>query len=198
VVRSVQWNGYRGAVTSGNDSTAIHGVVSEANSLVGSNAADQVGLGPVTLFDDGSYLLVTPFWNANRGAATPINAAGRTLDARGMISPQNSLLGRDPNAGLRNVVTDPLRQVFLAPFLTEATGRLSIGLAEPNQFTYARAQAQTVTLTPDFLTATLNTGTGVVLQASNDITVDDPIAVPGTSRRESIAGRPRPAFRGPG
>jgi hypothetical protein len=34
-----------------------------------------------------------------------------------------------------------------------------------------------VTLTPEFLTATLNTGTAVVLQASNDITVDDPITV---------------------
>jgi hypothetical protein len=34
-----------------------------------------------------------------------------------------------------------------------------------------------VTLTPDFLTRTLNTGTAVVLQASNDITIDDPIIV---------------------
>jgi hypothetical protein len=34
-----------------------------------------------------------------------------------------------------------------------------------------------VTLTPDFLTRTLNTGTAVVLQASNDITVNSPITV---------------------
>src|SRR5207245_5530910 len=40
---------------------------------------------------------------------------------------------------------------------------------------YARGQAQAVTLTPDFLTRTLNTGTAVVLQASNDITVNSPI-----------------------
>jgi hypothetical protein len=47
----------------------------------------------------------------------------------------------------------------------------------PSLFTFPRGQAQTVTITPAFLIRTLNTGTAVVLQASNDITVDDSITV---------------------
>src|SRR5439155_8187715 len=68
-------------------------------------------------------------------------------------------------------------QSFLAQFVTEGSGRVTVGLSDANQFSYARGQAQTVTLTPDFLTGTLNTGTAVVLQASNDITVNSPITV---------------------
>src|SRR5262249_693536 len=62
-------------------------------------------------------------------------------------------------------------------FLTEAVGRIGVGLVDPNLLTYARAQALTITITPDFLTRTLNTGTAVVLHASNDITVNSPITV---------------------
>jgi hypothetical protein len=43
--------------------------------------------------------------------------------------------------------------------------------------TYALGQAQTITITPAFLTRTLNSSTAVVLQASDDITVNDPIVV---------------------
>jgi hypothetical protein len=50
-------------------------------------------------------------------------------------------------------------------------------LTDPNQFSYARAESQTVGLTPAFLSATLDTSTAVVLQASNDISIDSPIIV---------------------
>jgi len=52
-----------------------------------------------------------------------------------------------------------------------------VGLLDPNQLTYVRGQDQDVTITPGFLTQTLDAGTAVVLQASNDITVNAPIAV---------------------
>jgi hypothetical protein len=72
---------------------------------------------------------------------------------------------------------DPSQQSFLARFVSEGGGRVTVGLTNPNQLSYARGQGQPVTITPHFLTRTLNTGTAVVLQASNDITVDDPILV---------------------
>jgi hypothetical protein len=91
----------------------------------------------------------------------------------GIITPQNSLLGHNPTASFRLALLDPGEQSFFA----DGGGRVTVGLTDPNQLSYARAQAQTVAITPDFLTRTLNTGTAVVLQANNDITVNDPIVV---------------------
>jgi hypothetical protein len=62
-------------------------------------------------------------------------------------------------------------------FLVAGNNRVAIGLPDPNLFIYGRGQARSVTVTPQFLTSTLNSGTAVVLQASNDITVNDPITV---------------------
>src|SRR5207253_7192429 len=54
---------------------------------------------------------------------------------------------------------------------------VTIGMTDPNQLVFDQALARTLPITPAFLTQTLNTGTAVVLQASNDITVNSPIAV---------------------
>jgi hypothetical protein len=178
VVLTPSWNGGRGAVTWGNGSTGVSGIVSDANSLVGSKPNDQVGQYGITRLNNGNYLVLSPNWDGQRGAVTWVSGTtGRTLDGKGVITPQNSLVGRAANAGLRYVALDPTTQSILAPFVTEGSGRVTVGLTDPNQFSYARGQSQTVTLTPDFLTGTLNTGTAVVLQASNDITIDDPIIV---------------------
>src|SRR5262249_22967064 len=64
-----------------------------------------------------------------------------------------------------------------AAFVTEAGGRVTAGLVDPTRLTYPLAQGQTLTITPDSLTHTLSTGTAVVLQASNDLTVNSPITV---------------------
>ena len=72
VVRSPFWNGERGAVTWGSGTTGISGVVSAANSLVGTaggSNGDQVGSG-VTALSNGNYVVRSPFWNNNTGAAT--------------------------------------------------------------------------------------------------------------------------------
>src|SRR5262249_16958211 len=79
--------------------------------------------------------------------------------------------------GLTGAVEDPVEGTFLAAFTTEGSGRVTVGLPDPAQLTFARGQAQTVTITPDFLTRTLNTGSAAVLQASNDIIVNSPILV---------------------
>jgi hypothetical protein len=185
VVRSPYWNDQRGAVTWANGSTGISGIVSETNSLVGSNPGDLVGIlerygaTGVTPLSNGNYVVQSPNWNGTRGAVSWVSGTtGQTLDGRGVITTQNSLVGRAANSGIQLLIEDLAHQSFLAFSLSEVgEDRITVGLPDPNQFSYARGQAQTVTLTPDFLTRTLNTGTAVVLQASNDITVEDPIVV---------------------
>jgi hypothetical protein len=174
VVVSYSWNDNRGAVTWGSGTTGISGPVSASNSLVGTTPLDRIGSVGVVALANGNYLVVSATWNDHRGAVTWGNGTtGQTLDGSNAVTPENSLLGMSPDTFLEAAHLDPAQDFFVA----EGSGRVIIGLSDPNQFTYARAQSQTVTLTPDFLTATLNTGTAVVLQASNDITVNDPICV---------------------
>jgi hypothetical protein len=179
VVRSPNWNGDLGAVTWGSGTAGVSGVLSAANSLVGSDPGDfGRGFFGVTALSNGNYVVASPNWNGGRGAVTWVDGTtGQTLDGQGVITAQNSLVGQDVHARLASVVVDPIYQSFFARFVTEGGGRLTVGVTDPNQFTYACDQAQTVTLTPEFLTRTLNTGTAVVLQASNDLTVNDPIVV---------------------
>jgi hypothetical protein len=74
-------------------------------------------------------------------------------------------------------VDNPVDQTFLASFVTDGGGRVLVGLTDPSQLTYPTAQSQSLDITPDLLTRILNTGTAVVLQASNNITVNSPITV---------------------
>ncbi len=178
VVEDPYWNNQRGAVTWGNGSTGVSGPVSEANSLVGTTPYEQLDVNRIVLLDNGNYLVQSPNWNSQRGAVTWVNGTnGKTLDGINTVTPQNSLLGQPGNTHFNTPVPDLIQQSFLARFGSSGTGHVTMGLTDPNQFTYARGQSQTVTLTPDFLTATLDTGTAVVLQASNDITVEDPVTV---------------------
>src|SRR5262249_46671395 len=89
VVRSPLWNSARGAATWGDVATGVRGVVSEANSLVGSDPGDQVGFGG-TVLGNGNYVVRSPSWNGNRGAAT---WGSGTAGVRGVVSAANSLVG---------------------------------------------------------------------------------------------------------
>src|SRR5207244_8385307 len=116
-----------------NGSTGIAGTVSFANSLVG-NPGDLVGSSGVIALSNGNYLVGSAYWNVNRGAVTWVSGtSGQTLDGKGVITPQNSLVG----VGYP-IIENPIRQSFLAL----GGGRLTVGLTDPNQFSYARGQAQ--------------------------------------------------------
>jgi Repeat of unknown function (DUF5650) len=178
VVVSELWNGNRGAATWGSGTAGVSGAVSAANSLVGSLANDFVGSSGVTALTNGNYVVLSPSWNGNRGAATWVSGtSGQTLDGSGSVSPQNSLVGLTASSGLGTVVDDPSHQAFITTFPSEASGRVSSGFADANQLTFARGQAQTLTITPALLTRTLNSGGAVILQASNDITINSAITV---------------------
>jgi hypothetical protein len=98
VVRSVSWNNgaatSAGAVTLGSGTSGISGVVSAANSLVGSSASDFVGNAGVTAMSNGNYVVSSPNWD--NGAITDVGAAtfgSGTSGIRGVVSAANSLVG---------------------------------------------------------------------------------------------------------
>ncbi len=78
VVRSPRWaNGvtsHVGAVTWGNGSIGVSGIVSASNSLVGSTSGDRVGFVSILALSNGNYVVSSPFWAngsaVNAGAVT--------------------------------------------------------------------------------------------------------------------------------
>jgi len=113
VVRSPDWdNGAAtnaGAATFGSGSTGISGVISPANSLVGSSANDLVSGNGITALSNGNYVVRSPDWDngatINAGAAT--FGSGST-GISGVVSPTNSLVGSTASDGVSNFGITPL------------------------------------------------------------------------------------------
>jgi hypothetical protein len=93
VVNSNQWNAIRGAVTWGNGSTGVSGIVSDANSLVGSSPNDEVGFPGVYALNNGNYVVCCGKWNGGRGAVT---LADGSTGVSGTIATDISLVGSNP------------------------------------------------------------------------------------------------------
>jgi CHAT domain-containing protein len=177
VVSSPNWDGNRGAVTWRDDTIPTgNQQVDESNSLVGTQANDQVGSSGVVELNNSNYVVSSPNWNNNRGAVTWVDGStGQAWDGTNSISDQNSITGRQPNSGLGTVVNDPVNQTFWVQFANEGNGRVTVGV--PTDLTFANLPGASVTFSPSFLQRTLNTGTAVVLQANNDITLDNPLII---------------------
>jgi len=90
VVDSKFWNGDVGAVTWGNGATGVTGTISSSNSLVGSNAEDEVGGNGVIALTNGNYVVASSQWNSYAGAVTW--GSGLT-GITGTVSSANSLVG---------------------------------------------------------------------------------------------------------
>ena len=83
-----------GATTFGNGATGITGFVSPSNSLLGSEANDQLD-GKVTALSNGNYVVANPKWGEvfpNRDAGAVTFGSG-TGGVSGVISASNSLIG---------------------------------------------------------------------------------------------------------
>ncbi|MBL9096913.1 MAG: filamentous hemagglutinin N-terminal domain-containing protein [Alphaproteobacteria bacterium] len=173
VVRSQNWdNGAAtnaGAVTWASGTAATSASVSAANSLVGSTTSDQIGSGGVTALSTGDYIVASPLWNngatADAGVVTLGVGTGGTV---GAITATNSIAATTANAQLTYAGTSGANEYAAR---SSAAGQVFVGITSPAQVTFARAQGQTLTVNPAFITRTLNTGTAVTLQASNDITL---------------------------
>jgi hypothetical protein len=83
-----------GAVTWGDGSVGVSGIIAFDNSLLGRRSGDFVGAGGVTALANGDYVVSSPFWDSagavNLGAAT---WADGSLGLSGTISTANSLVG---------------------------------------------------------------------------------------------------------
>jgi filamentous hemagglutinin family protein len=176
VISSPEWNNNRGAVTWGDGTTEIIDQVSELNSLVGNVANDQVGSGGVIELNNSNYVVSSPNWSNKTGAVTWVDGStGQTWNGTNSISDNNSIIGRQPDAGLGTVVNDPVNQTFWVQFANEGSGRVTVGV--PTDLTFANLPGASVTFSPSFLQRTLNTGTAVVLQANNDITLNSRLII---------------------
>jgi hypothetical protein len=102
VVGSEFWSVREGAATWGNGTKGIVGTISSSNSLVGTVSGDVVGFA-MTPLTNGNYVVVSPHWNDQRGAATW--GAGAT-GIVGTISASNSLVGSTPANDLLGITGD--------------------------------------------------------------------------------------------
>ncbi len=198
VVMSGDWNDDRGAVTRINVADgslfdgAKAGVITAANSLIGSTAGDGVGTSIYPQFvTGGNLLLATPGFAAGRGAVTLMPSDWSIV---GELNERNSVIGSRPNAGLQTngsfsstaFLQDGTNGTSLIRFATDGTGRLVV---LSNTFTtgaepplgFADFPGQDVTVAPAVIERMLNSGTRVTLQASNDITIRKAIRAVGTS-----------------
>lgn len=95
VCANSKWNNGLGFVIWGNGTTGVSGVVSSANSLVGSKANDGVGH-VVKVLKRGGFVVMSPRWDngtlLDAGALTFGNGAGPIT---GAVSASNSLVGSD-------------------------------------------------------------------------------------------------------
>ena len=132
VVRSSNWeNGAIvnvGAATWGSGTAGVTGAVSAANSLVGSNASDFVGLSFGTAISNGNYVVAALNWDngafVNADAATWGDGA---TGVTGVVSAANSLVGTTANTSLQPIVVNEVNCTFIARFLAEGGGRVRVG-----------------------------------------------------------------------
>ncbi len=101
VVTSPLWNSDlsladmdAGAFTFGNGSSGVSGVLSAANSAVGTLLDDGVGSGGVIVLPSNNFLVLSPNWNQTAGAVTWVSG---TLGLTGGILDNNSLVGSKSN-----------------------------------------------------------------------------------------------------
>jgi hypothetical protein len=104
IVASPDFETGKGAATWGSGTAGVQGVVSGANSLVGSALNDYVASNGVLALANGNYVVNSPNWNENKGAVTWADGA---TGIRGVVAKANSLVG--------NSVGDRVGEGFVIP-----------------------------------------------------------------------------------
>jgi uncharacterized repeat protein (TIGR01451 family) len=134
VVRSAFWNSAGGAVTWGNGTTGITGVVSVANSLVGSQANDQVGNASITTLSNGNFVVNSSSWaNGAAAGAGAVTWGNGTTGITGVVSVTNSLAGSHANDQVGNSGTTALSN---GNYVTNSSRWANDGAAEAGAVTW--------------------------------------------------------------
>jgi filamentous hemagglutinin family protein len=174
LVYSPNWNGTLGGVTFGDGATGVTGEVSSSNSLVGSHVGDRVGSGTHYSLGSGNYFLRNPNWNGGVGALTFVNiSAGVT----GVVAASNSIVGAQVGdlSSWTGTSLSPNGSRYLIDINSWGgnSGRLLVFTNEVGSadWGYAATPGGDITISPAQIEAIANTGTAVLLQANNDITL---------------------------
>jgi len=122
VVRSPYWDdGITfdvGAVTFGNGTAGVIGIVTEANSLIGSASSELVGydysgidgaVSAVTALSNGNYLVHSPYWDSGAGAVT---FGDGTTGVSGEITADHSVSGFSGIYNPPEIVQDDINGTF--------------------------------------------------------------------------------------
>jgi filamentous hemagglutinin family protein len=174
VVSSHAWNEGRGALTQARAVDGLRGEISASNSLVGAEPGAALGSYGVNTLNNGDYLAT---------AYSPVDRTFSTV----YVGPQGRVGTVDLASGIKSAFrpwpttwlefSDP-RFTALGFLDAEQSGHANSGrvfIAGPgatlDNTHYTDLPDGTRTISPSAITAVTNTGTAVVLQASNDITV---------------------------
>ena len=148
----------------------------------------------ITVLPNSNYV----FWDAIGGEnnlpypeATWVDGtSGITLDGQNTADAQNSLSGDGGGITIQPIASGSA--FIYSPDNYPYPGTVATAFTDPNELAYALGQGQTITVTPEFLTRTLDTGTDVTAQSNDDITIDSPITETSTGTPGSLtleAGR---------
>lgn len=172
-----------GLATLGSGTGGTVGAVSASNSLVGTAVEDTIGglsadweaPGRFLIeLGDGNILLQNSKSATNRGIVTWMSG---TIPSTGPVGLENSFISTGSAHPLQYLGSSG------SAFLVGETGgspnqsRIYVGLSDLNALTYARAQAQDMTISSATVRRVLDSGTALTLQANNDITVNSAINV---------------------
>lgn len=93
-----------GAVTFGNGTSGSSGVISAANSLIGSSSGDRLS-GELVTLTTSDYLVVSRSWDHNRAIdAGAVTLGSGATGVSGVISPSNSIVGSRPGDGVGTAI----------------------------------------------------------------------------------------------
>jgi trimeric autotransporter adhesin len=206
VVASSLWQSagqQAGAATWGDGTTGVVGTISAANSLVGSNTftGDNVSGGGITALSDGNYVVSSTGWSTATlwGAVTWGDGASGTS---GVVSSSNSQTETNSNHAFANggvIDAGSGKYAIMSPNHDgNGVNAGQIIIIDPSasgsasNSVFGDTPGTNVSITEGAIEATLNTGTALILQANNDITVDNAITVVATGNGGDlslIAGR---------
>ncbi len=154
----------------------------EISRISGINPDDLFGSNQIVVLPHGNYVF------ANAGADIGgIGNAGTVILADGTTGTEISRIsGANPGDSLgsnfygifssNGISSLPNGNYLIAsPEVNNNSGRVDIGIANPNTLTYNYFPDRSITLTPKIITSVTDTGTSVILQANNDITVNQAI-----------------------
>jgi len=173
VATSQSWNNNTGAVTWGNGSTGTTGVVSSGNSLVGSNPNDYVGNSGITATATGDYLIYSNSWNSGSGTSTPVvTFANGSTGISGLITNASNNFYAPPGSNPSlNSFDDTVNGRTVFSYNNQVYSIVDSTPSGTTSTTFASNASVDEQLTPSFVTTVLDTGSNLVLQANNDITV---------------------------